>query len=144
MSRQKEYPSDLRDEEWALLEPLLERPRRDGRGRPRTVDRREVVSAILYILRTGCQWRYLPEGFPNWNTVSWSFARWTDDGTWERVNDHLRRQWRVQIGRDAEPSAAIIDSQSAKTTERGAIAATTRARRSTAASGTSSSIPKGW
>ncbi len=129
MSREKVYPSDLTDEEWALLAPLLERPRRDGRGKPRTVDRREVVNAILYVLRTGCQWRYLPEGFPHWNTVYWYFARWTDDGTWERVNDHLRRQWRVQIGRDAEPSAAIIDSQSAKTTEKGATGATTRARR---------------
>ncbi len=70
------------------------------------------------ISRGWYQWRYLPEGFPNWNTVYWYFARWTDDGTWERVNDHLRRQWRVQIGRDAEPSAGIIDSQSAKTTEK--------------------------
>ena len=144
MSREKEYPSDLTDDEWALLGPLLERERRDGRGRPRTVERREVVNAILDVLRTGCQWRYLPEGFPNWNTVYWYFARWTDAGTWERVNDHLRRQWRVQIGRDAEPSAGSIDSQSVKTTERGAIAATTRGRRSTAASGTSSSIPQGW
>jgi putative transposase len=123
---------------------LLERERRDGRGRPRTVERREVVDAILYVLRTGCRWRYLPEGFPNWNTVYWYFARWTDDGTWERVNDHLRRQWRVQIGRDAEPSAGIIDSQSAKTTERGAIAGTTRARRSPVASATSWSTPRGW
>ena len=142
MNRQKQYPSDLTDAEWALLEPRLERERRDGRGRPRSVDRREVVNAILYVLRTGCQWRYLPEGFPNWNTVYWYFARWTEDGTWERINDQLRRQWRVQIGRDAEPSAAIIDSQSAKTTETGGIVATMRARRSTVASATSSSIPK--
>ncbi len=144
MSREKEYPSDLTDDEWALLGPLLERERRDGRGRPRTVERREVVNAILDVLRTGCQWRYLPEGFPTWNTGSWYVARWTDAGTWERVNDHLRRQWRVQIGRDAEPSAGSIDRQSVKTTERGAIAATTRGRRSTAASRTSSSLPKGW
>ncbi len=129
MSRQKSYPSDLTDEEWAILEPLLERPRRDGRGRPRPVERREVVDAIRYVLRTGCPWRSLPEGFPTWNTVSWYFARWTDDGTWERVTDHLRREWRVQIGRDAEPSAGIIASQSVKTTERGAIAATMPASR---------------
>ena len=129
MVRTKRYPSDLTDDEWALLAPLLERPRRDGRGRPRTVDRREVVNAILYVLRTGCQWRYLPEGFPSWQTVYWYFTRWTDDGTWERVNDQVRREWRVQKGRDAEPSAAIIDSQSAKTTEKGAIVAMTRPRR---------------
>ena len=129
MSRQQAYPSDLTDEEWAILEPLLERPRRDGRGRPRTVDRREVVNAILYVLRTGCQWRSLPEGFPTWQTVYWYFARWTDEGTWEGVNDRLRRQLRVQRGRAAEPSAAIIDSQSVKTTEKGASAATTRASR---------------
>jgi len=129
MSRQKIYPSDLTDEEWELIAPLLERPKRDGRGKPRTVDRQEVVNAILYVLRTGCQWRYLPEGFPAWQTVYWYFARWTDDATWERVTDHLRRELRVQRGRDVEPSAAIIDSQSVKTTEKGAIAGTTRASR---------------
>jgi len=129
MNRQKAYPSELTDAEWQLLAPLLERPRRDGRGRPRTVDRREVLNAIFYMLRTGCQWRSVPEGFPNWNTVYWYFTRWTDDGSWERINDHLRRQWRVPIGRDAEPRAAILDRQSAKTTERGAIAASMRARR---------------
>lgn len=129
MSRQKVYPSDLTDDEWALIAPLLERPKRDGRGKPRTVDRREVVNAICYLLRTGCQWRYLPEGFPNSNTVYWYFARWTDDGTWERINDQLRRELRVQRGRDAEPSAAIVDSQSAKTTEKGGTGATMRASR---------------
>ena len=129
MARTKQYPSELTDEEWAILGPLLERERRDGRGRPRTVERREVVNAILYVLRTGCQWRSLPEGFPPWNTVYWYFARWTGDGTWERVNDQLRRQWRTQIGRDAEPSAAIIDSQSVKTTEKGGTEASRPARR---------------
>src|SRR5215213_8674882 len=134
MSRQKEYPSDLDDEEWAILEPLLERPRRDGRGKPRTVSRREVVNAILYVLRTGCQWRYLPEGFPNWNTVYWYFLRWQDDGTWERITDSLRRRLRLQLGRNPEPSAAILDSQSVKTTERGARGGTMQASRSRDAS----------
>jgi putative transposase len=143
MSRSKAYPSDLTDDEWVLLEPLLARVRHDGRGRPRQVDRREVLNAIFYILRTGCQWRYLPEGFPNWNTVYWYFAGWTDDGTWERINDQLRRELRVQRGRDAEPSAAIIDSQSVKTTEKGGTAATMRASRSPGASATSWSILMG-
>ncbi len=130
MKHREPYSSDLTDAQWALVEPMLTRPRRsDGRGRPREVDVREVLNAILYVLREGCRWRSLPHDFPNWNTVYWYFARWTEDGTWERVNDHLRRQWRVQIGRDAEPSAAIIDSQSVKTTEKGVIAASTRARR---------------
>jgi putative transposase len=127
MARRKQYPSDLTDAEWMMLAPLLPPPKR--LGRPATIERREVVNAILYVLRTGCQWRYLPEGFPNWNTVYWYFVRWTDDGTWERVTDTLRRQVRVQAGREPEPSAAILDSQSVKTTERGAVAATTRTRR---------------
>jgi putative transposase len=127
MARRKDYPSDLTDAEWMMLAPLLPPPKR--LGRPATIERREVVNAILYVLRTGCQWRYLPEGFPNWNTVYWYFVRWTDDGTWERVNDALRRRLRMHLGRDPEPSAAVLDSQSVKTTERGALAATTRTRR---------------
>src|SRR4051794_40257415 len=135
-TRRKSYPSDVTDAEWAILEPLLY-PERATTGRPPTVSRRDVVDAIYYVLRTGCQWRYLPEGFPKWETVYWYFQRWRDDGTWERVNDALRRRVRVAAGRDPEPSAGIVDSQSAKTTEKGAIAATTRGSRSRAASGTS-------
>jgi len=127
MTRRHHYPSDLSDAQWAILEPLL--PARKPKGRPPQVERREVVNAILYVLRTGCQWRYLPVEFPNWNTVYWYFARWQEDGTWERVNDTLRRQVREAQGRDPEPSAAIMDSQSAKTTEKGGTAATTPARR---------------
>ena len=127
MATRTRYPSDLTDAQWAMLAPLL--PGRKATGRPPRLDRREVVNAILYVLRTGCQWRYLPEGFPNWNTVYWYFARWQEDGTWERVNDLLRRRVRQAQGRDPEPSAAIIDSQSVKTTEKGETAATTPARK---------------
>jgi putative transposase len=130
MPTRKVYPSDVSDAEWALLAPLLAGPvRQDRRGRPVRVDRREVVNAIFYVLRTGCQWRYLPQEFPKWQTVYWYFARWLDDGTWERLNDTLRRQVRVWQGRQPEPSAAILDSQSVKTTEKGASGATTQARR---------------
>src|SRR5438105_5257561 len=133
--RRKSYPSDVTDAEWAILEPLLYPER--ATGRPPTVDRRDVLDAIYYVLRTGCQWRYLPEGFPKWETVYWYFARWRDDGTWERVNDALRRRVRVAAGREPEPSAGIVDSRSAKTTEKGAIEAGMGARKSRGASGTS-------
>ena len=127
MAIRKHYPSDLSDGQWTILEPLL--PGRKATGRPTRLDRREVVNAILYVLRTGCQWRYLPEGFPHWNTVYWYFTRWQADGTWERVNDVLRRRVRQAQGREPEPSAAIMDSQSVKTTEKGGTAATTPARK---------------
>jgi transposase len=122
MATRKHYPSDLSDAQWEILEPLLGSPA-SGRGRRPAVSRREIVNAIFYVLRTGCQWRHLPHDLPNWNTVYWYFARWVNDGTWERVNDELRRRVRVQAGREAEPSAAIMDSQSVKTTEKGGTAA---------------------
>jgi putative transposase len=128
MGRTKRYPSDLSDDEWAILAPLLDPPH-VGKGRPPRIPRREIANAIFYQLRTGGQWRYLPEGFPHWNTVYGSFAQWRDTGTWERVNDLLRRRLRVARGREPEPSAAIVDSQSAKTTEKGANAASMPARR---------------
>ncbi len=122
MARRKRYPSDLGDDEWELVRGFVEQ-RAGGRGRPAGIDRRGIVDAIFYVLRTGCQWRYLPEGFPHWNTVYGYFAKWRDDGTWTRLNDGLRRAVRVGLGRHPEPSAGIVDSQSAKTTEKGAIAA---------------------
>jgi putative transposase len=121
------YPSDLSDAEWAILEPLVPAPKPGGR--PPVHDRRELVDAVLYVLRTGCQWRHLPHDLPPWGTVWWWFRRWRDDGTWEHINAALRERARVRGGREATPSAAILDSQSAKTTEKGGRAATTAARR---------------
>jgi putative transposase len=92
---------------------------RRGPGRPLELDLRRVVDAILYILRTGCQWDELPTEYPNHNSVYYHFAKWRDDGTWQQINTALRQAERIQQGRTSEPSAAIIDSQSAKTTEVG-------------------------
>jgi transposase len=130
MDERTAYPSDLTDAQWAILEPLIVRPRRaDGRGRPPEVNLREVVNAVLYVLHEGCRWRALPHDFPNWNTVYWYFARWTDEGTLVQINDVLRRHVRDVAGRDPEPSAVIIDSQSVKATEQGGTLATTPASR---------------
>ena len=135
----KPYPSDLTDEQWALLEPLLP-PAKPG-GRPRSVDLREVANAMLYLLRTGCPWRSLPHDLPPWGTVWAYFRRWRDDGTLELLHDRLRAQAREAVGRDPNPSAAILDSQSVKTAEKGGRAATTPARRFRGASATLSSMP---
>jgi putative transposase len=90
-----------------------------GRGKPATLDRRQVINAVFYLLRSGCQWRMLLRDFPNWNSVRYYFDRWTDDGTWQQLNTALRELDRTRVGRDRQPSAAIIDSQSIKTTEAG-------------------------
>ncbi len=111
------YPTDVTDEQWAVLAPLL--TRRAGPGRPPTVSLRAVVDALLYMARAGCPWRLLPREFPHWTAVRYYFDKWTQDGTWAEVNRRLVERAREQRGRAAQPTAAIIDSQSSKTTEAG-------------------------
>jgi putative transposase len=113
----KRYPTDLTDEQWALIEPLL--PLAKPGGRPREVDLREVVNALFYQARTGVQWDFLPHDLVPKGTAYDYFARWHDDGTWQKVIDALRGRLRAEAGRQESPSAALIDSQTVKTTERG-------------------------
>ena len=116
----KRYPRDLTDDEWAILEPLLPPPKPGGR--PRSANLREVMNAICYVLRGGIPWRFLPKEFPPWKRVYHYFRLWRMDGTWEMLTTRLRKQVRRQSGREATPSAGVMDSQSAKTRERGDLA----------------------
>jgi transposase len=126
------YPSDLTDEEWALVAPLIPPPKPGGNKRTR--DMREVVNGLMYVLSTGCQWRAIPKDLPPRSTVYGYFDRWDHDGTVQRLHHALFVQCREQAGREASPTAAIIDSQSVKGAEKGGPPstrrATTRARRS--------------
>ena len=110
----KPYPTDLSDAEWSCLEEHLPAPQ--NYGRPRVHSWREILNAIFYIVRGGCPWRLLPHEFPPWKTVYHYFRSWRLDGTWERLHRALRERVRVRIGRNSQPSAAIVDSQSVKTT----------------------------
>jgi transposase len=122
----RSYSTDLTDAEWTLLAPLVPPPR--ARGRPPR-SRREILDAISYVVRTGCAWRLLPHDFPPCKTVYHYYRLWRLDGTWERIHDALREQVREQAGRQAQPTAGIIDSQSVRTTEKGGSGATTAGRR---------------
>jgi transposase len=121
------YPSDLSDREWQLLEPLLPPPK--AGGRPITYPRREIINAIRYVLRTGCSWRMLPHDLPPWRIVFHYFRTWRKDGAWQRANGALHAALRQAQGRQTSPSAAIIDSQSVRTTEKGGPEVTTPPRR---------------
>jgi putative transposase len=110
----RSYSTDLTDAEWECLEFYVPAPSK--RGRPRTHTTRKILNAIFYVLKSGCAWRLLPRDFPPWETVYWWFRRWRIDGTFERLNTPLRERLRIRLGRNAQPSAGIVDSQSVKTT----------------------------
>lgn len=133
------YPTDLTDAQWKLLAPLVVKPLPDkaGRGRPTKQDFRLEINGMLYVLKTGCQWRMLPTEFPPWQTVYGQFRRWRLDDTWGRVMGTLREMAKQRAGRNEKPSVAIVDSRSVKTASKGGNVVSMQARRSRGASSTS-------
>lgn len=124
--KRKAYPSDLTDSEWKLIKPYI--PKAKTGGRPRTTDMREVLNGIYYFLKTGCQWDMLPHDLPAKGTVYHYYNEWRKDGTWQKLNAALRGDLREELGRERQPSAAIVDSQSVKTTAKRGYVATMQER----------------
>ena len=118
MSERKAYPSDVSDAEWVILEPLV--PAVKSGGRPPTYARREIVNGILYVLRGGISWRMMPHDLPAWDSVYGYYNRWRKSGIWEAIHQRLYIQLRQEMGRNVQASASVADSQSVKTTEKGA------------------------
>jgi transposase len=113
------YPTDLTDDQWTVIKPLVTSPPSPRGGRPAEIDLRAIVNALIYKNRTGCQWRFIPADFPPRSAIRYYFDKWTADGTFVKVNDTLRKSARIALGRDEEPSISVVDSQSTKTTEVG-------------------------
>ena len=115
-----QYPDDLQDEEWNLIEPILQENKKSAAGRKPIHNKRELLNGMLYVLRTGCSWRHLPHDFPPWQSVYSQFFRWCKSGLFEELNRRLVKLARLRCGRNEVPTGSIADSQSVKTTEKGA------------------------
>jgi putative transposase len=135
------YPSDVTEAQWELIQPLI--PAAKPGGRRREVNMREIINGIFYLTRTGCSWRMLPHDLPPWSTVHYYYRQWRLDGTWTHIHEILRNLVRKTDGREVSPSAAIIDSQRVKTTEKGGLGAMTQGKRPTDESAISWSIRSG-
>ena len=124
--KRKPYESDLTDEEWRIIAPLVPHSKE---GKPRTVDIREILNAITYVLKSGCSWRLLPHDFPKWQLVYYYFRFWKKKGYWKDIHDSLRGKVRTASGKQIEPTAGILDSQSVKTVKKGGFVAMTLVKR---------------
>jgi len=143
MQVRRSYPNDLSDEEWNLIAPMIIF-KRTLRGRRGIHSKREMLNAIFYLLRTGCQWRHLPHDLPPWKSVYTQFRRWKFAGLFERIHDHLRTELGVLLKRSRDPSAGIVDSQSVKTTEKGGSKAMMGSKKLTGGRGTLLLIPRAF